>query len=92
MEKELEKGLEMAKETDEIMEKFIEAEQALVDEMFIRGEIVMYDFKGEIQKRNRFRNKLLVTAGLGLAVYAGYAIYKSFAKRKGTQSEVIIEE
>lgn len=88
----MEKELEMVKETDEIMEKFIEAEQALVDEMFKRGEIVMYDFKEETQKRNRFRNKLLVTAGLGLAVYAGYAIYKTFAKRKGSQSEVIVEE
>ena len=88
----MEKELEIVKETDEILEKFNEAEQALVDEMFKRGEIVMHDFKEETQKRNRFRNKLLVTAGLGLAVYAGYAIYKTFAKRKRTQSEVIVEE
>lgn len=88
----MKKELELVKETDEILERFNEAEQALVDEMFKRGEIVMYDFKAEIQKRNRFRNKLLVTAGLGLAVYAGYAIFKTFAKRKGTQSEVIVEE
>lgn len=83
---------EIVKETDEILEKFNEAEQALVDEMIKKGEVVMHDFKEETQKRGRFGNKLVLAAGLGLAVYAGYTIYKTIVKHKGTQSEVIVEE
>ena len=83
---------EIVKGTYEILEKFNEAEQALVDEMIKRGEVVMHSFKEETPKRNIFRNKLVLTAGLGLAVYAGYAIFKTIVKHKGTQSEVIVEE
>ena len=84
--------------TDEILEKFNDAEQELVDEMFKKGEVVIHNDKEEIQKRNRFGNKLVLAAGLGLS---GYILYKTVIKpiiksridkKRRTQSEVIVEE
>lgn len=52
----------------------------------------------ETQKRYRFRNKLVLAAGLGLS---GYILYKTVIKpiiksridkKRRTQSEVIVEE
>ena len=84
--------------TDEILEKFNDAEQSLVDEMFKKGEVVIHNDKEEIQKRNRFGNKLVLAAGLGLS---GYVLYKTIIKpiikkridkKRRTQAEVIVEE
>lgn len=84
--------------TDEILEKFNDAEQALVDEMFKKGEVVIHNDKEETQKINRFGSKLVLAAGLGLS---GYILYKTVIKpiiksridkKRRTQSEVIVEE
>ena len=84
--------------TDEILEKFNDAEQALVDEMFKKGEVVIHNDKEETQKINRFGSKLVLAAGLGLS---GYILYKTVIKpiiksridkKRRTQSEVIAEE
>lgn len=84
--------------TDEILEKFNDAEQALVDEMFKKGEVVIHNDKEETQKINRFGSKLVLAAGLGLS---GYILYKTIIKpiiksridkKRRTQSEVIVEE
>ena len=75
---------ELVKETEE-----------LIDKLLKEGELVVYVNKGEIQDivDATFKKKMTgMLAGLGLGVIAGYAIYKLFAKRKGTQSEVIVEE
>ena len=88
----------IANGTDEILEKFNDAEQELVDEMFKKGEVVIHNNKEETQKRDRFGNKLVLAAGLGLA---GYVLYKTIIKpiikqridkKRRTQSEVIVEE
>ena len=79
----------------EFNEEMIKQEQEIIDEMFKRGELVVYVNKGEIQDivDATFKKKMTgMLAGLGLGMIAGYAIYKRFAKRKGTQSEVIVEE
>ena len=73
----------------------IKQEQEIIDEMFKRGELVVYVNKGEIQDivDATFKKKMTgMLAGLGLGMIAGYAIFKRFAKRKRTQSEVIVEE
>lgn len=84
--------------TDEILEKFNDAEQSLVDEMFKKGEVVIHNDKEETQKINRFGSKLILAAGLGLS---GYILYKTIIKpiiksridkKRRTQSEVIVEE
>ena len=84
--------------TNEMLEKFNEEEQELVDEMFKKGEVVIHNNKEETQKRDRFGNKLVLAAGLGLA---GYVLYKTIIKpiikqridkKRRTQSEVIVEE
>ena len=75
---------ELVKETEE-----------LIDKLLKEGELVVYVNKGEIQDivDATFKKKMTgMLAGLGLGMIAGYAIYKLFAKRKGTQSEVIVEE
>lgn len=80
----MEKELELVKETEE-----------LIDKLLKEGELVVYVNKGEIQDivDATFKKKMTgMLAGLGLGMIAGYAIYKLFAKRKGTQSEVIVEE
>ena len=74
---------ELVKETEE-----------LIDKLLKEGELVVYVNKGEIQDivDATFKKKMTgMLAGLGLGMIAGYAIYKLFAKRKGTQSEVIVE-
>ena len=79
----------------EFNEEMIKQEQEIIDEMFKRGELVVYVNKGEIQDivDATFKKKMTgMLAGLGLGMIAGYAIYKRFAKRKRTQSEVIVEE
>lgn len=84
--------------TDEILEKFNDAEQALVDEMFKKGEVVIHNNEEETQKIDRFGSKLVLAAGLGLS---GYILYKTIIKpiiksridkKRRTQSEVIVEE
>ena len=84
--------------TDEILEKFNDAEQELVDEMFKKGEVDIHNNKEETQKRYRFGSKLVLAAGLGLS---GYILYKTVIKpiiksridkKRRTQSEVIVEE
>lgn len=80
----MEKELGLVKETEE-----------LIDKLLKEGELVVYVNKGEIQDivDATFKKKMTgMLAGLGLGMIAGYAIYKLFAKRKGTQSEVIVEE
>lgn len=83
--------------TEEIIEKLTTEVIKSHNEMIERGELIIcVDSEGirnMVNKmfKERARRKILVTAGLGLAVYAGYAIFKTFAKRKGTQSEVIVE-
>ena len=88
----------IANGTDEILEKFNDAEQELVDEMFKKGEVDIHNNKEETQKRYRFGNKLVLAAGLGLS---GYVLYKTIIKpiikkridkKKRTESEVIVEE
>ena len=85
-------------ETDEILEKFNDAEQELVDEMFKKGEVVIHNDKEETQKRYRFGSKLVLAAGLGLSGYILYKtvikpiIKKRIDKKRRTQSEVIVEE
>ena len=79
----------------EFNEEMIKQEQEIIDEMFKRGELVVYVDKKEMQKivDATFKKKMTgMLTGLGLGMIAGYAIYKLFAKRKRTQSEVIIEE
>ena len=79
----------------EFNEEMIKQEQEIIDEMFKRGELVVYVNKGEIQDivDATFKKKMTgMLAGLGLGMIAGYAIFKRFAKRKRTQSEVIVEE
>lgn len=79
----------------EFNEEMIKQEQEIIDEMFKRGELVVYVDKKEIQKivDTTFKKKMTgMLTGLGLGMIAGYAIYKLFAKRKGTHSEVIVEE
>lgn len=81
---EKEKELELVKETEE-----------LIDKLLKEGELVVYVNKGEIQEivDATFKKKMTgMLAGLGLGMIAGYAIFKTFAKRKRTQSEVIVEE
>ena len=84
--------------TNEMLEKFNDEEQELVDEMFKKGEVVIHNDKEETQKINRFGSKLVLAAGLGLS---GYILYKTIIKpiikkridkKKRTQSEVIVEE
>lgn len=84
--------------TNEMLEKFNEEEQELVDEMFKKGEVDIHNNKEETQKRYRFGNKLVLAAGLGLS---GYVLYKTIIKpiikkridkKKRTESEVIVEE
>ena len=68
--------------------------EELIDKLLKEGELVVYVNKGEIQEivDATFKKKMTgMLAGLGLGMIAGYAIYKSFAKRKRTQSEVIVE-
>ena len=88
----------IANGTDEILEKFNDAEQELVDEMFKKGEVDIHNNKEETQKRYRFGNKLVLAAGLGLS---GYVLYKTIIKpiikkridkKRRTESEVIVEE
>lgn len=79
----------------EFNEEMIKQEQEIIDEMFKRGELVVYVNKGEIQDivDATFKKKMTgMLAGLGLGMIAGYAIFKRFAKRKETQSEVIVKE
>lgn len=83
----------------EIDEKMIAKEIKILEEMFEEGAIVVYVDKKEIRELTQdivdatFKKKMTgMLAGLGLGMMAGYAIYKTFAKRKGTQSEVIVEE
>lgn len=79
----------------EFNEEMIKQEQEIIDEMFKRGELVVYVNKGEIQNivDATFKKKMTgMLAGLGLGMIAGYAIFKRFAKRKETQSEVIVKE
>lgn len=69
--------------------------EELIDKLLKEGELVVYVNKGEIQDivDATFKKKMTgMLAGLGLGMIAGYAIFKTFAKRKGTQSEVIVEE
>ena len=69
--------------------------EELIDKLLKEGELVVYVNKGEIQDivDATFKKKMTgMLAGLGLGMIAGYAIYKRFAKRKGTQSDVIVEE
>lgn len=69
--------------------------EELIDKLLKEGELVVYVNKGEIQEivDTTFKKKMTgMLAGLGLGMIAGYAIFKRFAKRKGTQSEVIVEE
>lgn len=80
----MEKELELVKETEE-----------LIDKLLKEGELVVYVNKGEIQDivDATFKKKMTgMLTGLGLGMIAGYAIFKTFAKRKRTQSEVIVEE
>ena len=75
-------------------EKMIAKEIKILEEMFEEGAIVVYVDRKEIREivDATFKKKMTgMLAGLGLGMIAGYAIYKSFAKRKGTQSEVIVE-
>ena len=83
----------------EFDEKMIAKEIKILEEMFEEGAIVVYVDKKEIRELTQdivdatFKKKMTgMLAGLGLGMIAGYAIYKRFAKRKGTQSEVIVEE
>ena len=79
----------------EFNEEMIKQEQEIIDEMFKRGELVVYVDKKEMQKivDATFKKKMTgMLTGLGLGMIAGYAIFKRFAKRKRTQSEVIVEE
>ena len=77
--------------TNEMLEKFNEEEQELVDEMFKKGEVDIHNNKEETQKRYRFGNKLVLAAGLGLS---GYVLYKTIIKsridkKRRTQDEQI---
>ena len=79
----------------EFNEEMIKQEQEIIDKLLKEGELVVYVNKGEIQDivDATFKKKMTgMLAGLGLGMIAGYAIYKLFAKRKRTQSEVIVEE
>lgn len=83
----------------EINEKMIAKEIKILEEMVEEGAIIVYVDKGEMRELTQeivdatFKKKMTgMLAGLGLGMIAGYAIYKSFAKRKGTQSEVIVEK
>lgn len=79
----------------ECNEMIVNESQKIIDKMVEEGEIVVYVNKGEIQEivDATFKKKMTgMLAGLGLGMIAGYAIFKTFAKRKRTQSEVIVEE
>lgn len=71
------------KENDsmEFNEMMLKEELKIIDEMFKIGEI------------ETFKKKTTgMLTGLGLGMIAGYAIFKAIVERKGTQSEVIVEE
>ena len=88
----MEKELELVKESQKIIDKMVE-----------EGEIVVYVDRKEVQKiidemfkigeLATFKKKMAgMLTGLGLGMIAGYAIFKAIVERKGTQSEVIVEE
>ena len=65
----------------EFNEMMLKEELKIIDEMFKIGEI------------ETFKKKTTgMLTGLGLGMIAGYAIFKAIVERKGTQSEVIVEE
>ena len=77
-------------EFDEMM---LKEEQKIIDEMFERGELKTIDEIFKIGELVTFKKKMAgMLTGLGLGMIAGYAIFKAIVERKGTQSEVIVEE